>query len=96
MVLRIASAVRSVKSPSLNRFKLGDSPKPVKISTVRKLIETADYIALAVSMGGLRQEVIDISRRMARKVLARMARRFVKVPVAMVLGTLVIGDSPNV
>jgi hypothetical protein len=45
-------------------------------------------------MGGLKQDLFDISKRMGSRVISKMARRFTHVPLAELLGTVVIGDVP--
>ena len=66
----------------------------VPIREARRLVRAADFVALAISRGGLRQELFDISKRLAAKALNRMARRFTEVPLADLFGTVVIGDQP--
>jgi hypothetical protein len=88
----MTTAVRSARTRK--PLTLSDTPRMVTIRQAHRFVREASYVALAIPMGGLRQELFDISRRQAKKVLARIAQRHKKVPLADLFGTVIIGDAP--
>jgi hypothetical protein len=66
-------------------------PQLVPAHEARRLVRDAVHVALAINMGNLRQDLVDVGKDMACQAVSGMARRFKTIPLAELFGTLVIG-----